>query len=165
MQRQKRGFRSDFDPSRVDMFIGTYRLFMEAERSLVVPPEFQAQLAQGACITRGFEQDLLLMSEQVFQEKCRRIASLNMADPSVRLLNRLILSNASRLEMDASGRLSIPAGLAAFAGLQKEIVLIGQGDYIEAWAPSTWEQQSGILMNVVANSDRFAHLDLTLAQE
>ena len=145
------------------MFIGTYRLSMEAEHSLVIPPEYRAQLAQGAYITRGFEQDLLLMSAEVFQEKCRRVASLNMADPSVRLLNRLILSNASKLEMDASGHLAIPAELAAFAGLQKEIVLIGQGDYIEAWAPSTWEQQSGILMNIAGNTDRFAHLDLTLA--
>ena len=65
--------------------------------------------------------------------------------------------------MDPSGRFSIPPELAAFAGLEKEIILIGQGDYLEAWAPSAWEKQSGLLMDLAANSERFAQLDLTLA--
>ncbi len=145
------------------MFLGQFRLSMGDERSVEVPADFREFLAAGAYITRGFEQNLLLMSETMFQEKCRRVAALNMADPAVRLLQRLLLANASRLQMDASGRVSIPAELAAFAGLQKEIVLIGQGDYIEAWSPAGWQTQSSLLLDFEGNSDRFAQLDLTLA--
>src|SRR5512140_1693810 len=117
------------------MFLGQYRVSMGDERSVEIPADFREVLAQGAYITRGFEQNLLLMGETTFQEKCRRVASLNMADPSVRLLQRLILANAARLQMDASGRITIPPELAAFAGVQKDLVLIGQGDYLEAWSP------------------------------
>ncbi len=152
-----------FKQSRVNMFIGKYQLFMDAERGLVIPPEFRELLAEGVYITRGFEQNLLFMSAKVFQEKCNRAASLNIADPSVRLLLRLILANASKLDLNASGRVSIPPELTSFAGLEKEIILIGQGDYIEAWAPTGWEKQSSILMDFDANSKRFAQLDLALA--
>jgi DNA-binding transcriptional regulator/RsmH inhibitor MraZ len=49
-----------------------------------------------------------------------------------------------------------------FAGLEKEIILVGQGDYFEVWAPAQWEKQSAILLDTAANTGRFAHLDLAL---
>jgi len=144
------------------MFLGQYLLSMGDDRSVEIPAAFQGLLAQGAYITRGFEQDLLIMTKKEFQETSRRVAALNMADPAVRLLNRLILAHASPLDIDANGRALVPDELAAFAGVQKEIVLVGQGDYIEAWSPSAWEKQSSLLMDYEANSARFAQLDLSL---
>jgi MraZ protein len=144
------------------MFLGKYQFFINDDHSLVIPPAFRPLLAQGIYITRGFEQNLMIMSEKVFQERYQQVASLNMADPLVRLLNRLILGNACSLEVGEDGHLVIPPDLASFAGLEKEIVLVGQGDYVEAWSPSNWEKQSSLLQDVEANSQRFAQLDLTM---
>ena len=144
------------------MFLGKYQLFMDDEHRLVIPPAFRELLAEGVYITRGFEQNLLVMSEKVFQEKYQRVVSLNMADPSVRLLLRLILANASRLDISAAGQVFIPPELTAFAGVEKEIILVGQGDYIEAWSPASWEKQSSRLLDIDANSERFARLNLAL---
>jgi DNA-binding transcriptional regulator/RsmH inhibitor MraZ len=54
----------------------------------------------------------------------------------------------------------IPQNLASFAGLEKDIVLVGQGDYFEVWAPAPWEKQSTKLLDADANTERFAQLDL-----
>ncbi len=64
--------------------------------------------------------------------------------------------------MNESGHVLLPQDLMAFAGLEKEIILVGQGDYCEAWAPAHWEKQSIILLDTVANAERFAQLDLAL---
>ena len=123
---------------------------------------FREVLERGAYITRGFEQNLLVMTAREFEATSQRITALNLADPSVRLLQRLVLGNAARLEMDGNGRVIVPDGLADFAGLQNEVIFIGQGDHIEAWSPSAWEKQAGLLLDFESNSTRFAQLDLTL---
>ncbi len=144
------------------MFLGQYPQSMGDDRSVEVPEAFREVLAHAAYITRGFEQNLLVMSEREFQQTCQQMASLNMADPTVRLLQRLILGSASRLDIDGNGRVIIPDELATFAGIQKVIILVGQGNYIEAWSPEAWEKQVCMLEDVEANSARFAQLDLSL---
>ena len=142
------------------MFIGQYQSVLDNDRSLLIPSQFHGQLSEGAYITRGFEQNLMVMGNEVFQEIYNRVVSLNLADPLARLLLRLILGNASRLEVDESGRMIIPQDLATFANLEKDITLVGQGDYFELWAPSHWEKQSAKLLDTESNTERFAQLDL-----
>ena len=144
------------------MLLGQYRLFLDDDHQLELPEAFRDQFEHGAYVTRGFEQNLLIMSEKEFQEIYKRVAGLNIADPLARLLHRLILGNAAKLEISASGRISLPQDLLAFAGLEKDIVLVGQGDYCEAWAPVNWDKQTSILLDSAANSARFAQLDLAL---
>jgi MraZ protein len=144
------------------MYLGQYHLNLDKDLSLTVPAGFRELFAQGAYVTRGFEQNLLVMSEQDFQGRYKQVAALNITDPNARLLQRLLLGNAVRLEINASGQVLLPPELMAFAGLEKEIILVGQGDYFEVWAPAQWEKQSAILLDTSANTGRFAHLDLAL---
>jgi len=144
------------------MLLGRYRLNLDRKHQLVLPEAFRQQFADGAYITRGFEQNLLIVSEKEFQVIYQRVAGLNLADPLARLLHRLILGNAIKLEISASGRVCLPQELVAFAGLEKDIILVGQGDYCEAWAPADWDKQAAILLDTAANSTRFAQLDLAL---
>ena len=142
------------------MLLGQFRLFLDDDQQLVLPEAFRAQFEAGAYATCGFEHNLLIMSEGEFQEIYKRVAGLNIADPLARLLHRLILANAAKLDISANGRLRLPQDLLSFAGLEKEIVLVGQGLYCEAWAPADWDKQSSLLLDTAANSARFAQLNL-----
>ena len=144
------------------MYLGLYHLDLDKDYRMVVPAGFRELFAQGAYVTRGFEQNLLVISEQDFQERYKQVAALNITDPDARLLQRLLLGNAVRIEINASGQVLLPLELMAFAGLEKEIILVGQGDYFEVWAPAQWEKQSAILLDTSTNAGRFAHLDLSL---
>jgi MraZ protein len=148
--------------SRVSMFLGQHHLFFERDRRLIIPEPFRKLLEDGAYITRGFENDLLIMSDKVFQGIYERVLALNIADPLARLLLRLILGNASKLDLSSSGYVLIPENLISIAGLEKEIILVGQGDYVELWTPAHWEEQSAIINDTVANAERFSQLNLAL---
>ena len=74
-----------------------FDLFLDDDHQLVLPEAFRELFEDGAYVTRGFEQNLLLMSEKEFQEIYTRVAGLNIADPLARLLHRLILGNAAKL--------------------------------------------------------------------
>ena len=144
------------------MLLGQYQLFLDGDYQMVLPEPFRELFDQGAYVTRGFEQNLLIMGEKEFQEIYGRVAGLNIADPVARLLHRLILGNASKLDITASGRIRFPQDLSLFAGLEKDIILVGQGGYCEVWSPSSWDKQTAILLDTAANSARFAQLDLAL---
>jgi transcriptional regulator MraZ len=144
------------------MYLGQKHLFVENDRQVKIPDQIRPMLVDGAYITRGFENDLIMMSDQVFQEIYKRVVALNLADPLARLLLRLLLGHASRIGLSNSEHVQIPEDLSSFAGLEKEIIMVGQGDYVELWSPANWEKQTAILLDTEANAERFSHLNLAL---
>jgi MraZ protein len=144
------------------MFLGQHTYFLDDDLYLTIPAAFREAMAGGAYVTQGFERNLVIMTEQAFQELYQRVVAMNIANPLARLLLRMILGNATRLETDQAGRFRLPADLVMFAGLEKKVVLVGQGDYFEVWAPSLWDKQSNDLQNTEANTERFAVLDLAV---
>jgi len=62
-------------------------------------------------------------------------------NPRVRDLQRLLVGNASDVEMDSAGRILVPAPLRKFAGLDKDVALIGQGARFELWDEPKWGAQ------------------------
>jgi MraZ protein len=144
------------------MYLGQHQLTLENDRHLTIPETFRELFTEGAYVTRGFEQNLLIMSAKVFQELYERMATLNITDPLARLLLRLIIGNASRIDLSASGQVFFPEDLRLFACLEKEIIMVGQGNYCEVWTPEDWKKQTSNLLDSEANSQRFVHLDLAL---
>jgi MraZ protein len=102
-----------------------------------------------------------VMTEAYFQQVYERINAMNLADPTARLLRRLILSNAYPVEVDKVGRILMPQNLRQFIGFDGEAIVAGQGDYFEIWMPSDWTTQMDQIHDTEANNQRFATLDLS----
>ena len=124
-----------------------------------MPPPYKAELTGGAYMTQGFDRNLQVLSVDAFQILCRQAASLNGADPLARLLLRLILGNAVEFRQPGTS-LAIPDNLKEYAQLNEDVLLIGQGDYFEVWAPEQWAEQESQLSDAEANATRFAGLKL-----
>ena len=143
------------------MFIGGYSTQINTSNQLSLPAHYSAPLMEGAFITQGFDHNLLVLKSSAFETLVYHIQGLNMADPLVRLLFRLIMSRAVPVQPNDTGKIEIPAHLAEFAGLQGETVVIGQGEYIEIWATETWKKQENNLNDSTANSYRFKDLKVS----
>ena len=144
-----------------ELLLGKFSQTMDAKNRLTLPPAFRAALKGGAYMTQGFDRNLQIMSAKAFQQIYRRATSLNIADPLARLLLRLFLGTATRLQGEKT-TISVPEDLKEFAGLQAEAILIGQGDYIEVWSPELWKEQEAQVRDAEANSSRFAALPVTI---
>lgn len=128
----------------------------------MIPSRFRDLLAgNGAYITQGFDKCLMVMTETYFKQVYERIEAMNLADPTARLLRRLILANAYPVEVDKVGRILVPQNLRTFLQLEGEAVVAGQGDYFEVWKPVYWDEQMAQLQDVEANNARFSTLDLS----
>jgi len=143
------------------MFLGQFQHNLDDKGRLMIPARFRELLEGGAYITQGFDKCLMVMTETYFQQVYERLESMNLADPTARLLRRLILSNAYPFEVDKVGRILVPQNLRAFLQLDGEAIVAGQGEYFEVWKPADWNEQMAQLQDIEANNQRFSALDLS----
>ena len=143
------------------MFLGQFQHSLDEKGRLMIPARYRELLAAGAFVTQGFDKCLMVMTDLYFGQVYDRINAMNLADPTTRLLRRLILSNAYPIEVDKVGRILVPQNLRHAIELDGEAIVAGQGEYFEVWNPAEWSAQINQLQDVETNNQRFATLDLS----
>jgi MraZ protein len=142
------------------MFLGQYHHSLDEKGRMTIPASFRELLENGVYLIQGFDQNLKLLTESAFMEMAGKVNSLSETDPKIRMLRRLVFSNAGKVELDRLGRILIPNFLREFAKLDNEAVIVGVGVAIEIWSPQAWQGQVEELSDPVANAQQFAEHDL-----
>ena len=143
------------------MFLGQFVHSFDDKSRLTVPSKYRESLSGGAYVVQGLDKNLWVLTSSAFETIFQRLMAMNLMDPAARSLRRLILGNASQLELDSAGRILIPQVLRELAGLENEAVLVGQGDYFEVWSPVNWNEEKIQLQSATDNPDRYATLNLS----
>lgn len=133
------------------MLLGLYSSILEDKNQLVLPDGFKEEYKDGIYITRGFDRNIMALTLSAFESIYERVMSLNLADPVVRLLLRMVLGNAYRAEITPDWKIDISDTLKEAADLEREVILVGQGDFVELWSPDNWSKQEDKLINIEAN--------------
>jgi MraZ protein len=84
---------------------------------------------------------LLLYPLPDWEETERKLIRLPSLNDTARKLQRLMLGYATELEMDNQGRILLPREHREFAGLEKQAMLIGQGNKFELWDEQRWNER------------------------
>lgn len=142
------------------MFLNHYHHNLDEKGRLTIPARYRELISQGAYITLGFDQNLMVLTTSYFNEIAERSAKLSLTDATSRQLMRLIFSNAERVEVDKAGRILIPQSLRDAVQLDGEAVVVGVLNYFEIWSPSLWNRQSESMTNAEANEQRFSALTI-----
>ena len=143
------------------MFLGQYQHTLDDKGRMTIPSAFRESLSDGAYISKGLDQNLMVMSARYFELMYKRLNALNITDPTTRLLRELMLGSSYKLEMDKAGRILLPPQIRQLLSNENELVLLGQGEYFEIWVPEKWTLQMEKLNNTEANTQKFAMLDLS----
>src|SRR5215510_13384145 len=115
------------------MFLGQFQHNLDEKGRLMIPSRYRELLAAGAFITQGFDKCLMVMTEVYFKQVYDRINAMNLADPTARLLRRLILSNAYPVEVDKVGRVLVRGNVRRVIGLDGGGVVAGRGGCFGVW--------------------------------
>jgi MraZ protein len=89
-------------------------------------------------VAPGTDGSLAIYAESAFSRLAERLAEASPTRQDVRAYTRLFYAQAQQVELDVQGRVRIPPELAAWAGLQKDVVLLGVQDHLELWAADRW---------------------------
>ena len=124
------------------MFIGEFHHTLDDKGRVSVPVGFRTDLAQGAVVTRGLDRSLFLYPKKEWEQLAQKLAALPLAQSDTRAFARLMLAGAMAVEVDGSGRITIPPYLRSYADLRKSVVITGLYDRLEIWDEDTWNAYS-----------------------
>ena len=122
------------------MFLGTHTPKLDEKGRLILPAKFRPQLAQGLVMTRGQDRCLFLLPLEEFRRMHDQIRQAPVTSKQARDYLRVFLSGASDELPDKQGRISIPPTLRTYAGLDRDVAVIGAGTRVEIWDLPAWEQ-------------------------
>jgi MraZ protein len=128
------------------VFRGINSISMDAKGRMALPARYRETVMVASAgrlvVTIDMRESCLLvypLSEwEIVQAKLEGLSNMNA---QARLLQRLLIGHATDLELDSAGRLLLPTMLREYAGLQKKLVLVGQGNKIEVWSADHWQQR------------------------
>ena len=121
------------------MFLGTYAPKLDEKGRIILPAKFRDELAAGLVLTRGQEHCVYVFSQSEFESLHERIRQAPVTSKQARDYLRVFLSGASAEIPDKQNRVTIPTPLRAYAGLDRELTVIGAGNRAEIWATNAWE--------------------------
>lgn len=136
------------------MFLGTHFPKLDEKGRLILPAKFRDELADGLVLTKGQDRCLVLWPRAEFERYATALRASAQANARVRALTRVFFSSAFDDNMDRQGRLTIPAALREYAGLDRDLAVVGADNRIELWDSANWDQY------LAANEADFSELDM-----
>ncbi len=131
------------------MFRGINAVNIDSKGRMAVPTKYRDRLMQDCAgrlvMTIDTDATCLLLYPmpewEVIESKIQALPSFNAA---ARRVQRLLIGHATDLELDNTGRLLIPPLLRDYAGLDKRMMLVGQGKKFELWDEAQWQANRSI---------------------
>ena len=127
------------------MFQGAGQLNLDAKGRMAVPSRHRdalMALGEGRLVITAHPHRCLLLYPQPAWEPIRaKVLAAPSLEAQSAMLRRLLVGFAVDTEMDGAGRLLVAPELRQYAGLEKEVWLVGQGTHFEIWSDSGWKAQ------------------------
>jgi MraZ protein len=141
------------------VFLGEHKHIVDVKGRVVMPSRFRPELEPGLVVTKGQDRCLVVFPAEQFNQEVARLNRLPRTDRRTRNFARILYGGASDQPLDAQGRLPLPAALRAYAGLDRDVVVLGVGDRVEIWDSETWYRVQS------ENDDVYSQTETALGEE
>ena len=126
------------------MFRGATKVTIDAKGRLAIPTRYRDRLTTRSngqlVVTVDRDYCLLLYPYPDWEEIERKLIRLPSLNKQARSLQRLMVGYATELELDGNGRILLSRELREFADIERQAILIGQGNKFELWNDEIWNK-------------------------
>ena len=127
------------------MFRGATKVTIDAKGRLAIPTRYRDRLTTRSngqlVVTVDRDYCLLLYPYPDWEEIERKLIRLPSLNKQARRLQRLMVGYATELELDGNGRILLSRELREFADIERQAILIGQGNKFELWNDEIWNKK------------------------
>lgn len=120
------------------MLVGQYNHNVDDKGRLSVPAKFREELGMSFIVTKGLDNCLFAYSKEEWTKFEEKLKSLPLTNPNARNFIRFFFAGATECEIDKQGRINLPQSLRDYAGLTKEVSVIGVLTRVEIWDKERW---------------------------
>ena len=115
---------------------GEYQHTLDNKGRLFIPAKLREELGEVFFLTLSMDRCLCAYSAENWQVFSEKVSAM----PYVRQRKmRPLFAHAARCELDAQGRALIPQNLRDYAGLEKNVTVVGCNNHAELWNSEAWE--------------------------
>lgn len=122
------------------MLLGEFTPKLDDKNRVIFPAKFRADFSDGMVLTRGQERCIYAFPSREFQQLYDRARQAPVSSKNVRSYLRVLLSGASDETLDGQNRITIPASLREYAGIERDLAVIGLGTRVEIWDATSWQE-------------------------
>ena len=130
----------------IDRFIGHHSYSLDTKGRVSIPSDFREVLTERfderLVVMKHYDRCLVAYPVEEWQKLDERINALPSSDPMVTKYLRSFYSSAKVCELDGQGRVLIPPALKVYAGLSREVIIIGLSNRMEIWDAQTWKKEN-----------------------
>ena len=139
------------------LLTGTHARSLDEKKRIALPKRVREQLGEvkQLFVTPGADQTLWLYDQRGLENIGAKLDQAPATDSEARVYRRLFFGQTEEVDIDGQNRISIPHRLLQFAGLEREVVLLGVRDHLEIWNAAKWQEyfvQHGPRFDAVAES-------------
>ena len=140
-------------------FRGHFDYSLDAKNRLNVPAKFRAAFSSGVVLAKGLEPCVAVWAPDTFERWTESfLSNLNPVSPERRKLTRYFAGSSFDAELDSAGRLTLNQALLEHAGIQKDVVVIGNLDHLEIWDRDRWnDDQQALNAEVSGIAESLGH--------
>ena len=140
-------------------FRGHFDYSLDAKNRLNVPAKFRAAFSSGVVLAKGLEPCVAVWAPDTFERWTESfLSNLNPVSPERRKLTRYFAGSSFDAELDSAGRVTLNNALLEHAGIQKEVVIVGNLDHLEIWDRDRWgDDQQALNAEVAGIAESLGH--------
>ena len=121
-------------------FMAEYQNNMDAKGRVILPVKFRETIGNKFILTKGVDNNLTIYPMEEWKNVEEKLSKLKYSDENDRAFKRFLQGSAFEDEIDNQDRITIPQNLRIYAELEKEILFVGQGEFIEIWAKEKFDE-------------------------
>jgi MraZ protein len=125
------------------LFLGEHRHALDEKGRIIFPARMREDLGAQVTLQKGIDPCVYVFPPDEWERQVANVASLPTTKPEARRYARFFFSQAQTERVDRQGRLTVPASFREYAGLSRDVVVVGAGQRVEIWDATRWEQHLG----------------------
>ena len=131
-------------------FLGDFEYRIDSKGRIPLPPRFRPKLSGGGVISYGWDKCIAVYPVSEWTKRAEALAGLPEMRSKVRHLSRFLFGGAFPFELDAQGRIALPAVLREYAEIKNVVILAGRHSFLEVWSKELWEREIAAILPQVA---------------
>ena len=143
------------------MFFGTYNHTIDGKGRTSLPVKLREALAAAnepriVLMRNSHSRSLLALPQSQWAQLAKTVAAASPFDALMQRNVMRFVASAHEVDLDVHGRVLVPPALREFAGLQKDVVWVGMGGYIQLYDQATYEAEMAAEIPVGERIDFFS---------
>ena len=132
-------------------FVDEYERQLDERGRIILPSKLREEIHDTVYITQSTSEECLhLYTEEEWEKVAEKVNQLPTAtDRNAAAFVRLFFGKATAVNVDKQGRVPISKRLLEFAGLSKDVVLVGANTRLEIWDAQKWNDYQQELSSIM----------------